>query len=99
LRTAVKAGAKRNLNKMPANKPYNDHKRDPKTISKKEIAGWSEKRKREYMQAAKSEAREMRRKEALKAPPSRKQAIRDHANKEKGKKVAPVRNKHNKYYK
>ena len=83
---------------MPANKPYNDYKRPPSSISKKEIAGWSEKRKREYMAAAKSEAIEFQRKEALKAPPSRKQAIRDHANKEKGKKVAPVRNKHNKYY-
>jgi hypothetical protein len=98
LRTAVKADVKRNLNKMPANKPYNDHKRDPKTISKKEIAGWSEKRKREYMQAAKSEAREFQRKEALKAPPSRKQAIREHLKNEAGKKVAPVRKKHNKYY-
>ena len=96
--TAVKAGVKRNLNKMPAKGKYNDYKKDPRKISKKEIAGWPEKRRRAYMAAAQADAKEFQRKEALKAPPSRKQAIRDHAKNEAGKKVAPVRKKHNKYY-
>ncbi len=76
-----------------------DYKKDPRTISRKDMSKWSEKRKKEYMAAAKSEAREFQRKEALKAPPSRKQAIREHLKNEAGKKVAPVRKKHNKYYK
>jgi len=97
--TAVKAGVKRNLNKMPAKGKYNDYKKDPRTISRKDMSKWSEKRKKEYMAAAKTEAREFQRKEALKAPPSRKQAIREHLKNEAGKKVAPVRKKHNKYYK
>lgn len=98
MRTPAQGVVKKNLNKMPANKPYNDYKRDPRTISKKEMEGWSQKRRREYMAAAQADAEESQRKQALKVPPSRKQAIREHLKNEAGKKVAPVRKKHNKYY-